>query len=74
MEFRTRDGILDMEMGFQTWGWSSRQEMGFQTWGWDSRHGDRVPDMGMGVPDMGMGFQTNDGVPVRGEVVISENG
>ena len=25
--------------------------MGFQTWRWGSRHGD-------GVPDMGMGFQT----------------
>ena len=35
---------------------------GMGHWGWDCRHGD-------GVPDMGMGFQTRSGVPDMGDGV-----
>ena len=64
----TFGGVPDMGMGFQTWGWDSRHG------GWDSRHGDGIPDMGMGFQTWGwdsghgMGYQTDDGVPVRGEI------
>ena len=39
-------GMGALGVGFQTWGWGSSQ-------GWGSRHGD-------GVPDIGMGFQTQE--------------
>ena len=70
--FQTRNGVPDIEMGFQTWDGTRSvvpdMEMGFQTSGWGSRHGDGVPGKkwgsrhGDGVPDMGMGFQTRSGV------------
>ena len=78
MWFQTGDVILDIGgipdmgcgMGFQTWGWGSRQRMGFLTWGevsdrgcgtrhrWGSRHGM-------------IGYQTDDGVSVRGNIYES---
>ena len=55
---RHGDGVPDIGMGFQTWGWDSRHGMGFQTWGWDSRQGMWYQTQ--------VGFQTwDDGVQDR---------